>query len=194
MRHRPFFTAGRFPFWQRGSPRRDPGTPWFRSRAQRVPRRRALAVRAVRRTWSMRSVWRAQRHETSQSCRLCSRETRRWPGVRYNYLTQELCCQLLAAVWAQNLRQMAPRGGRGRTDFSRDGRPRSPAGRLPRRSGPWGCRAAGPGRERARCVSACGGRGATHPSSPRLTGPQAVAHGALRRAPKSCQGPRASCT
>ena len=38
-------------------------------------------------------------------------------------------------------------------DFSGDGRPGSPTRRLPRRSGPWRCRAAVPRRERARRVS-----------------------------------------
>ena len=69
---------------------------------------------------------------------------------RDNYFPGEICSQN-AAVWASQ--QRADSATRRRTDFSRDGRPRSPTRRLPLRSGPWGCRAAVPRRERARCVS-----------------------------------------
>jgi hypothetical protein len=66
---------------------------------------------------------------------------RRRRGARYNYLLQELAANCLLQSGPSALGLFAPRGGRGRKDFSRDGRPRGPAGRLPRRGGPC---AAGP--------------------------------------------------
>ena len=122
----------------------------------------------------MHSLWRARRYDTAQSCRFGNSGTPRQREARDNYFPSELCC-LFAAVWAAiPYGKIAPRGGR--TDFSGDGRPRSPARRLPRRAGPWRCFGAVPHRERARCVlPAFGHRGPTHPSSPTPPDQRAVA-------------------
>ena len=138
-------------------------------------------------------MWRARRQETAPTCRLAS--VRRADGVaaRYNYLPAELCCPACGRSGPHGKRAQGC-STRRRTDFSRDGRPRSPAGQLPRPSGPWRCRAAVPRRERARCVSRLWTPRPGAPVSPRPPGPRAVSQVLCGELPKSIIVPRASCT
>ena len=154
----------------------------------------SLAVSALRRT-IVHSVWRARRHDTAQSCRLAA--VRRADGLASDITaSSESCAAVLCGSPATaTCAPVPPRGGHQCTDFSDYDKPRSPAGRLPRRAGPWRCSrgpATVPRRERARCAPALRHRrGATHPSSQRPPGPRAVAHGAFR-APTSHLNPGAA--
>ena len=159
-----------FPSGSSRSPRRGPGTPSRRSRAQRVARRRALAVRAVEANLvCSQRVARAATRDVAV-VQACSRTTRRKRGARYNYLPEAL----VALLWRQSGRKAF---GWLHAAVARISR-KSPLYGVPR-DGSRGAPARGaavPRRERARFATwLFGRRGPTHPSSPTPPGPRAVA-------------------
>ena len=140
-------------------------------RAQRASRRAALAVSALRRMW-LCAAWGVRGYGIVAAVQFGNFLAPRQREATDNCFPSLLCCP--CAVWAsqQSERNLLHAEARKRTDFAGDDRPRSPAGRLPRRAGPWGCL------PRSRDGNA---RGATsrlwtaHRSSPTPPGPGALA-------------------
>ena len=126
-----------FPSGSSRSPRRGPGFASCGSRALWASRRRALAVRAVRRTWSVRSVWRARRQETAPTCRLAS--VRRADGVAPDITIFRQSCAARCAAGlglTANGALFPPRGTARTSPATTDhGVPRDGT----RGVGPWGC-------------------------------------------------------
>ena len=143
-------------------------------RSRRASRRAALAVSALRRTsWCTAC---GARGDTTRRSRAGLATLARLDSVRREItIFRASFAACFAAVWAQYLTaNCSTRRSHG--FFSGDGRPRSPARRLPRRAGPWRCFGAVPHRERARFATwLFGRRGPTHPSSPTPPGLRAVA-------------------